>query len=98
MAAAATLCFQFLLCLGFSAEACRLKSGDKGQSCLYRCGVVDVDSCLGSALMATLCFQFALPATLWFHLPEGLKSAALKTKPFYRPPANLCFHLRPSYG
>jgi hypothetical protein len=98
MAAAATLSFQFLLCLGFSAETCGLKSGDKGQSCPYRFGVVDVDSCVRPALMAKLCFQFVLPATLWFHLPEGLKSAALKTKLFYRPPANLWFHPRPSYG
>ena len=85
MAAAATLCFQFLLCLGSSVETCGLKSEDKGQSCPYRCGVVDVDSCLRPALMAKLCFQFALPATLWFQLPECLKSAALKTKPLYRP-------------
>jgi len=98
MAAAATLCFQFLLCLGSSAETCGLKSEGKGQSCPYRCGVVDVDSCLRHVLMVKLCFQFALPATLWFHLPEGLKSAALKTKPLYRPPANLWFLPRPSYG
>ena len=85
-------------CLGFSEETCGLKSGDKGRTCPYGYGMADVDSCLRPALMAKLCFQFALPARLWFHLPEGLKSAALKTKPFYRPPANLCFQLRPSYG
>jgi hypothetical protein len=98
MATSATLWFHFLLCLGFSAGPCRLKSGDNGHPCPYRWGVKDVDSCLRPALTAKLCFQFVLPATLWFHLPEGLKSAALKTKPFYRPPANLCFQLRPSYG
>jgi hypothetical protein len=81
--------------LGIFCGDLRVEAGDKGQPCPYRCGVEGVDACLRFALMADLCFQFA--ATLWFHLPEGLKSAALKTKPFYRPPANLCFQVRPSY-